>query len=179
MRTCTVCRESKPLAEFSPFKYGRDGLKPACKPCSNERQRIYRARHTGKERKCADCGSPFTASSSLTYCRPCRNRRDREYHRNRRLSDPEAARLAKKDKHLRHQYGITLAEYNDMLAAQGGGCAICGAERSVDGRTLAVDHCHATGRVRGLLCARCNYALGLIDDRPELLRRAAVYLEAS
>lgn len=178
MRTCTVCHEVKPSTEFSPFKHGRDGLKPACKPCSNARQRVYQARHKGGERKCLDCGCVFVAGGSLTYCRQCRNRRDREYHRNRRLADPEAAHLAKKNKHLRHQYGITLAQYDAMLAAQGSGCAVCGVPSSGD-RKLSVDHCHVTGRVRGLLCSRCNYALGQFDDRPELLRQAAIYLEAS
>ena len=79
------------------------------------------------------------------------------------------------------KYAITEAEYDAMLAAQNYVCAICGRpERSVfRGATkrLAVDHCHATGKVRGLLCAHCNQAIGRLDDNPELIRKAADYVE--
>jgi hypothetical protein len=72
--------------------------------------------------------------------------------------------------------GVTPEQYDEMLSAQGGTCAIC---EQVDhlGRRLAVDHDHETGEVRGLLCGRCNTMLGQMNDDPELLRRAASYLE--
>jgi hypothetical protein len=65
-----------------------------------------------------------------------------------------------------------------MLVSQKGRCAICFSE-SAGGRCgkFAVDHCHKTGRVRGLLCAICNYVLGLLRDDPAAFRRAAAYLE--
>jgi hypothetical protein len=71
---------------------------------------------------------------------------------------------------------MTLDDYDAMLAAQSGGCAICGTPPSVDGRALAVDHCHATGLVRGLLCRACNQGLGIFADDPQRLRKAANYL---
>lgn len=68
-----------------------------------------------------------------------------------------------------------------MLAAQGGGCAICGvvpSEQKAKYRSfLHVDHCHVTGRVRGLLCGEHNLLLGRFNDNPALLRLAAAYLE--
>lgn len=76
----------------------------------------------------------------------------------------------------RRTYGITPAEYDRMSEAQGGKCRICGLECST-GRRLAVDHCHATGRVRALLCMLCNRALGLLKDDPNLMRIAAAYVE--
>jgi hypothetical protein len=67
-----------------------------------------------------------------------------------------------------------------MLAAQGGGCAICGAPESEQRHgVLRVDHCHATGRVRGLLCEGHNLAIGHFSDDPLTLRLAAEYLERS
>jgi hypothetical protein len=63
-----------------------------------------------------------------------------------------------------------------MLAAQEGRCAICRREQP-DGRALHVDHCHASGRIRGLLCEACNIGLGLYRDDPAVLRRAAGYIE--
>lgn len=88
--------------------------------------------------------------------------------RSRRLESMSASKLKK-------LYGITREEYAVMLASQGGQCAIC---RKTNGaHRLAVDHCHATGRVRGLLCHGCNHVLGKMKDDPALLRAAAAYLE--
>jgi hypothetical protein len=62
----------------------------------------------------------------------------------------------KKDVELQKRYGISLAEYEQLLAEQGGGCKLCGITPEEEGCALAVDHDHATKRVRGLLCSRCN-----------------------
>lgn len=88
-----------------------------------------------------------------------------------------AAKL-KKDKldwYRFKRYGVTAAEYEHMLLTQKGHCAICGEDPPAhrDGRAkLAVDHCHKTGKVRGLLCAWCNAALGYLKE--DLARVAAV-----
>lgn len=76
------------------------------------------------------------------------------------------------------RYGLTAADYHRMLAQQGGGCAIC-ARADAGGRPGArfhVDHCHRTGRVRGLLCSNCNTGIGKFADDPGRLERAALYL---
>lgn len=74
-------------------------------------------------------------------------------------------------------YGITLDEYKAMLAAQDGRCAICGAESSdASKRRLCVDHCHGTGRVRGLLCGKCNIGIGQFNHDVDLLTKAIGYL---
>jgi len=73
-------------------------------------------------------------------------------------------------------YGITIEQYGEMLEAQGGVCAIC-REPCPSGKNLAVDHCHETGAVRGLLCARCNSGIGQFLDSPDRLRAAIGYLE--
>jgi hypothetical protein len=75
---------------------------------------------------------------------------------------------------LRDDYGLTQADYDFMVAAQGGLCAICERKPS---QKLCVDHCHATRRLRFLLCPRCNTGLGYFDDDPRLLRRALAYAE--
>ena len=71
--------------------------------------------------------------------------------------------------------GISLADYDAMRQRQNGACAIC--KRS--GQALCVDHCHACGKVRGLLCGKCNSVLGFCDDSPAHLLVAAAYLRAS
>jgi hypothetical protein len=84
--------------------------------------------------------------------------------------------IKRKAQQLR-KYGLSLADYDAMLEKQGNGCAICGRQLTdPDGRKLAVDHCHKTKVVRGILCCNCNNGLGRFNDDPVLLFRAAVYL---
>lgn len=92
----------------------------------------------------------------------------------RKQLDPEVARRAE----LKRLYGITLEQYVDMFANQGGVCAICEEECKTK-KSLSVDHDHRTGKVRGLLCNRCNRALGMFQDSPDLLLRAARYVAAT
>jgi 5-methylcytosine-specific restriction endonuclease McrA len=77
--------------------------------------------------------------------------------------------------HLKLTYGISVQEYEAMLAQQGGLCAIC--NRKFD-KPLHVDHCHATNAIRGLLCRNCNVGLGCYEDNPALFQRAKAYLKA-
>jgi len=77
---------------------------------------------------------------------------------------------------LRRTFGITLEQYNEMYDSQGGCCAICGKPDEVEGRRLAVDHDHGTGRVRALLCGKCNRGLGSFQDNFDILARATRYL---
>lgn len=73
-------------------------------------------------------------------------------------------------------YGLSEHDYAEKLQAQGGVCAICLNPQS-DGSMLCVDHCHATGRVRGLLCHKCNRALGFLKDDVNRLGQALRYLQ--
>ena len=87
-----------------------------------------------------------------------------------------------KDSDLRKHFGITLIEYRAISEAQNHKCAICNNhETAVDGkgaeRFMAVDHCHRTGKIRALLCSSCNKSLGGFKDDPELIRKAASYIE--
>lgn len=84
------------------------------------------------------------------------------------------------ERNLKNNYGMTTADYERMLHEQNGGCAICGKEawEETTGK-LAVDHCHAAGHVRGLLCRDCNQGLGFFHDDPTLLDEAKVYLAKS
>jgi len=95
-----------------------------------------------------------------SYCKPCTV--------DNRPSDYAHRSTCKK-------YGLTPDQYSQMLEQQGGGCAICGV--TPNGKRLAVDHCHTTGKVRGLLCSPCNTGLGVFKDNTDLLHNAVKYLE--
>ncbi len=77
---------------------------------------------------------------------------------------------------LKHLYGITLDDYNKMWADQDGCCATCGIHSSALTKPLHVDHCHTTGKVRGLLCTQCNTALGMAKDDIQTLKNMIKYL---
>ena len=82
-----------------------------------------------------------------------------------------------------HQYGITEADYRSMLTDQNHRCAVCNKTEQVKQRgvtrRLAVDHCHKTQKVRGLLCMHCNMLLGMVKDRSDTLMSAVMYLRES
>mgnify|MGYP000125404305 CR=1 FL=1 len=78
---------------------------------------------------------------------------------------------------LRDKYGITEEDYNNLLIKQDYSCAICRTDKPTGKwKRFAVDHCHHSGDIRGLLCNECNRGMGLLKDNPELLEKAASYL---
>lgn len=143
-------------------------------------------------RKCAtdkphsDFHKDSGAKSGLTsYCKECNNAKTRAWGK----SNPERVREHARRRHvagkirvsnLWHKYGITVADYDAMFAAQGGVCAICGrAEAGRDGHNnLSVDHCHTSNAIRGLLCHSCNRGIGLLQDSEEILENALSYLRS-
>lgn len=102
--------------------------------------------------------------------------------RERREALPAEERAALAEKRLewgvRHRYGIPIEEQRRLRASAAGLCQICG-EPDPLGRRLALDHCHETGKARGMLCGLCNRGLGWFQDSPERLSAAIAYLERS
>ncbi|WP_412074939.1 endonuclease VII domain-containing protein [Streptomyces sp. col6] len=153
----------------------RDGLQAYCRECSAE---YYRQRQEARgksvrvkvpvprgHKRCPQCGEvkphdqwERNRSSSdgwASYCRPCRAERNRAAY-------------------FQRKYGLSPAEVDELIAAQQGVCCIC-----LTAPAEHVDHCHQTGRVRGVLCFSCNAALGQLKDRPDAIRRAAAYVEGN
>lgn len=104
-----------------------------------------------------------------TTCKPCRNVKQRE-----KWAADRKWESYFRDKGLRRRYGISSEQYEEMRERQGGACAVC---RQVPEGNLCVDHSHADGQVRDLLCRSCNSALGLAKENAETLRGLAEYLE--
>jgi hypothetical protein len=104
------------------------------------------------------------------YCRPCDNLKKRDDAERYRERLNKRAR----EKYIQ-KYGMTIEDYDAMLETQGGVCAICAGPNQRD-RRFDVDHDHKTGRVRGLLCSRCNVGIGLFKDNQGMLSSAIVYL---
>ena len=138
----------------------------------------------GKSRRCKAC-----AVEKATAWRVANPERHRENQRRAQRAyvsrNPDVQRATQ----LKAKYGITIADFDAMFAAQNGCCKVCDVKLDVYTRfvsespvnkatTAHIDHCHSTGRVRGLLCLRCNSAVGYLKDCPERARRLAQYLEA-
>jgi hypothetical protein len=100
----------------------------------------------------------------------------RAYYHRKRQADPSHFYLKRRDEMLRKVYGISLEQYETINAQQGGVCAICRQPEPSRKGNLNVDHDHRTGARRGLLCNKCNAAIGQAQDSPEILRRMIDYL---
>ena len=102
-------------------------------------------------------------------CKECTKARVKKAHK----ANPDRAR----DNHLRRNYGISLADFNRMVLAQGNKCACCATDKPGGKHNQwCVDHNHVTGVVRELLCKDCNIVLGLVEDSPEHLMRLIQYI---
>lgn len=122
------------------------------------------------DRRCGnpECSDALPQDPRKLYCTPvCRHRA--EYLRRGGKEFTYALSIESR-------FGMPVEEYRQRLANQGGRCAICG-DAPDEGKRLHLDHDHATGAVRDLLCRWCNYALGNAKDEPARLRAMADYLE--
>jgi hypothetical protein len=161
MKRCNVCGELKPLEDFYPARGMRDGRRNDCKPCNlAAKKRRYEA-------------DPATEIARVKKWQQENAERLNAYRRAHNAT-PERKR-ALRSGYYRRTYGLTADEVDDMLAAQGGVCAICKERPEVEAR-MHVDHEHCTGTIRGVLCSRCNHAIGLLREDPVLFARAADYL---
>jgi len=105
-------------------------------------------------------------------CKTCDYKRHKAY----KEANREKFLLSQRRAHLKHKYSITPEDYDKILEGQGGSCKICRADNNLPRKYFTVDHCHETLKVRGLLCHRCNRALGIWKDDVSLLQSAIKYL---
>lgn len=159
MKRCVKCGEEKPEAEFG-ISQGR--RRSYCRECRRKDSRDYRGTHLAECQKAS---------------REWGKRNPGRLSKNSKMWY-EANKERRRQEVLFKRYGVTHSEYGRLLEKQSGVCGICFREPPAN-RRLAVDHDHATGRVRGLLCTRCNVLLGIVKDNPDVLLEAAVYLERS
>ena len=202
VKTCNFCKATKPLDEFYKAAKSPDGRQYRCKDCTRIASRQY-SRDNPEARRQSDrkyrATDNYKANRKARREGPQRERileqkRDSWYRHHEsnleklreRNGDPEFLRKQRERRErwraknprgpqrhsLKAVYGITLEQWDRMIIRQLGCCAICG-EQS---RDLHVDHCHETGKIRALLCHKCNRGLGLFEDEPERLREAARYI---
>lgn len=150
---------------------------------------------------CSDCGQEFTPPAHTGVapqrCNACRatHKKETDQAKSKRWREANPERYAaasrrgyekskdrpewrayKNEAEMIRKYGITMADFDALLESQGGVCAICKGNHNGPGARFHVDHCHNSAKVRGLLCGRCNTAIGLLQDSPEIADAAAAYL---
>ena len=156
MKKTPICIDCR--VEFA-YTHAGGPTRQRCDTCRDKRKRVTDAAKVARWRA-AD---------------PERQRKyDREYQARRRL-EPEF-RQRRNEFEMVRKYGMTMDDFDAMLASQGGVCAICGGAHRGSGARFHVDHDHKTKKVRGLLCGKCNTAIGLLNDDPDRAERAAAYL---
>ena len=123
-------------------------------------------------------GKGGVGTRPMARCKPCSNARGKARHRERWAADPAyRARMAATTRRctLRRLYGLTEAEFEARLAAQGGACAVCGGVQP-SGRRLVVDFDRRGRRVRDLLCTRCDTLVGVVESEADRLAACAAYV---
>ena len=147
LKICKTCKQEKSIGEFSFLRGSADRLRYQCRDCTKNYNKEYWAENR-------ETYIPQMRASGYSY-------------------NPKRINYQ-----LIRNYGITLEDYEKMFKDQEGKCAICGhPETHPNKKRLAVDHCHKTGKVRGLLCNKHNRIIGTMDDSVEELKRASAYLE--
>jgi len=146
MKKCNKCDNERELSDFYTGRGYKDGIRPVCKIC-------LRAERNARYLK-----DPTKVS--------VQQKEWVKANRSRRLK-------IMRDWNLKVKYGITPEQFDEMVKAQNGCCKIC--EKPQD-RVLHVDHCHETGKIRGLLCSTCNTGIGQFKEDPEIMKKAIEYI---
>lgn len=186
-KKCNKCSEWKELLAFGFDKRNKDGLQGICEVCRKAKKQADRRARIGAEiiiaeKWCNKCevikpSHDFYKDAGIadglgTICKDCRDISMSHWRENNREQYNADMRLwraenkdAAKSTDLMRCYGISLEDYNNMLTAQNGACAIC--KKPPKGkRPLVVDHCHGSEKVRDLLCYGCNRLIVSLDDHP-------------
>ena len=154
-RICCKCKIPKSLEDFAKDKYDKSGRTYQCKKCRNEKQKEWVAANPEKVKAL--------------------NKKHKET-RKEFYSNPER-KLKYRKASIERTFGIKYSEYERMMDEQNGLCAICfQPETSLKNKYLSVDHCHDTGKIRGLLCNACNRGIGYLKDSHLVIQNAFTYL---
>lgn len=164
MKTCRNCKILKPLDNFNNNPKNAGGKMTLCRECGKAYSKLYHSKNKEKDIKYRQLHKDRIKLSRETW-----------YYK-------KGGNLKCRERILKNRFNITRNEYNRLLEQQNHKCAICkNSEICKDRRNnklreLAVDHCHTTGKIRGLLCYNCNRGIGHLQDSLSILREALDYL---
>lgn len=189
MKTCKNknCTQINPqnIDNFNKNSKSNDGLQAYCRVCHKQKAALWNSKN---KQRCIDNKAKWyeenrevAIAKSINWHKK-NSQRDKDNLKQRLKTDAKKIARISKNSKLRKFFGISIDQYDVMFKSQNGCCAICGEqEKAIDKRTnkpraLAVDHCHKTGKIRQLLCNRCNHVLGLIKDSITICDKVKNYL---
>lgn len=174
-KKCATCGCDKSLFDYYAQRGGRFGKQASCKPCSLDTNKHWhkanRDRVRERQRRHYHDGYKLDRKEQ----KRAAHYRDTSVRKRRRAESRLRHPHAQRAFDLKRNYGLTIEQYDALLASQGGLCAICKA--TPGNKRLAVDHNHETGVVRGLLCDRCNPMIGYAKESIARLEAAIAYLK--
>ena len=167
MKKCSNCKEEKDLAQFTK-RGDSKRLRSHCRTCRGRKTEYIPT--PDNTRICSRCGilKPIGSFPS---------RRESQLKHLHKSQCKSCDTDSRRERTLLRDYGITIEDYNKMFVDQEGKCRGCDKHQTEFKIRLAVDHCHQTGKVRGLLCGNCNRALGLVHDNYKILNNLINYLK--
>ena len=179
LKKCTTCKVPQSLDNFTKDNSRKDKLKASCKLCCGKHTKNWCNKHKEQSQRIARISyykrkPKILARRKLLRALPENKKKAQKYNQSWNKRNPLRAKLTS---WKRAGIIITIEEYEQRLQEQNNVCAICKTPTTKLTRLLDVDHCHETGKVRGLLCMHCNRGLGLFRDSQESLLEAVNYLK--
>lgn len=199
MLKCNSCLNIKEKSDFKKDKrrqfLSRDGRHTMCKSCENNlartRYKIYDDDDffvNNNSRICTNCKElkllKFFVKSHAgvhgrgQHCKACANEKARNNRKSKGLKHRSSCdpKISCKERTLYYKYGINLEDYKKLFSDQHGKCAICFRQLEIDSKETCVDHDHKTGKVREILCNKCNSGIGFLQENTMILQSAIDYL---
>lgn len=184
IKICSKCKKGKPTSEFNKNKTMKDGYQNQCRDCQKNSDKSKGKLSKEQAEKFVDT---LVKEGKVFTCKCCGKTKtaDKFYHQRKRGSVKivdSKCKECQKDYQRAKTFGVSVDDYSKMLSEQEGKCAICGINHeeyqkvSHRNKKFAVDHCHTTGKIRGLLCDKCNRGIGFLQDSEQNLINAIKYL---
>lgn len=196
-KKCQICKKEKQIAQFWR-RSSAGGIDAYCTDCRKERNRQWREKRKTGETKpekcpyriiCKSCKKLRNRTSFHNkidgkygkdyYCKKCRYKKEKESVKRTSRQNSTKNRFLNWKCSIKLLYKLTPEEYFEVLKKQGGGCGICASQVNIlnpKKMFLAIDHCHKTGKIRGILCDRCNMLIGSVKDSTAILEKSIEYL---
>jgi hypothetical protein len=180
MKLCGSCKELKKEDDFHKSSQTSNGLTCYCKECHNEKTYEWAKKNPEKRKKLRKTWNKSNPEKLLEYQRSHRHITSKAFKKWKAKKKAEGTFEEWSCKHpfkhkafrLCSKYNLTLKQYFNLKSSQGGKCFICKKKKK-----LYIDHCHKTGKVRKMLCQRCNSALGFIYENVKTAENIVLYLK--
>lgn len=170
MKTCRDCNDELGASNWANSRQSKKDY--LCTPCATKRQQLRKESDLEHADKMREYHKNYSSEYRKTEKR-------KNYEAAYRKANSAKRKVQMRKWRLMKVFGLSSEEFDVMLVNQCGVCAICKTSEPTGAGTWHIDHCHSTGKIRGLLCSKCNHVLGLVNDDPQILLSAINYLDIS